>query len=210
VSAHISTSLNDIVYARIRLFSKGVSDALGGHLDKLAPEKTRGIILDFRNNGGGVLNEGLRCAELFVGKGKYLMRTVQHGGKIQNYVSISETPCSLPLVVLVNRNSASASEIVAAALRDEVGAPIVGTQTYGKATIEHIFPLQNGYRVKFTTGAMYSPKGKSWQRHGILPDYPVAQDVDILKRTAKLSASDRLARDSQLRVAHQILTRSER
>ena len=94
---------------------------------------------------------------------------------------------------------------MAAALQDGANALLVGENTYGKASMEKIFTLDNKYRLKFTTAALYSPKGKSWHTTGLVPDFPVSQGADIAGKTRKLQPELRLARDPQLLVAHRIL-----
>jgi len=197
---------NDVAYASIRRFADGVSVELKEKLSSLDAEKAAGVLLDLRGNSGGVFAEGLKCSELFIPQGKSLMRIVSHGSKINNYVSSNEEPLKFRLVVLVDGGSASASEIVAAALRDEARAIVVGAKTYGKATMEKIHTLKNKYRVKFTTAALYSPKGKSWQRTGIVPDFAIAQDAAVFAKTRGLPPQARLARDQQLWAAYQLLT----
>ena len=125
-----------VFYLAIRSFSVGVSQALEEHLAPLGEGEVAGIILDLRENAGGVFGEALKTAELFVPKDASLMRMVSHGNKINNYVSANEDPVPFPIALLVNGNSASGSEILAAALRDTAGAALVGAPTYGKGSME--------------------------------------------------------------------------
>jgi len=198
------TLTGDIGYIAIRKFSEGVSEEVKAELGAFTKEKVARLILDLRGNSGGVFNQALKCAELFIPKGKSLMRMVSHGSKINNYVSANEESFSFRLVVLVDKHSASASEILGAALREEAGATLVGTGTYGKATMERIYTLENKFRVKFTNAALYSPKGKSWQKTGLLPDFPASQELGLAGKLRKLKPDQRLAKDAQLRLAHRV------
>lgn len=194
-----------IGYLAIKTFSQGVSERCREELSRLTAPGCAGLILDLRGNGGGVLQEGLRTAELFLPKGQSIMRVVSHGGKVSNFVSAATTTVALPLAVLMDRQTASAAEILAAALADDCGATLVGTPTYGKASMERIFTLQNGYRVKFTTGAIYSPRGRSWHGRGLQPQVQSACDAATLERSRALSPSARLLHDAPLRAAHHVL-----
>ena len=196
----------NIGYVAVLSFAEGVNADLRAALESFAEKGVNALIVDLRNNSGGVFAEALKCAELFRNEGERLMRMVSHGNKVNDYVAGKVEPFQFHLAVLVNKKSASASEIVAAALQDGLNAPIVGENTYGKATMEKIFTLKNDYRVKFTTAALYSPKGRSWQKTGLMPDYPVAQAADIVGKTRKLEPATRLTRDYQLLVAYRILS----
>jgi len=197
---------SDVGYLAIRSFSQGVSEKCREELTRFQKDKVSRLMLDLRGNGGGVLQEGLKAAELFLPKGHSIMRVVSHGGKISNYVSSGEAPFVFQqLAVLVDGQTASAGEILAAALRDDGGATLVGSPTYGKASMERIFTLKNGCRVKFTTGAIYSPKGRSWHRKGLLPQIQSDLDPKQLERTRNLSFDVRLLNDPPLRAAHYFL-----
>ncbi len=202
---------DQILWLGIYKFAEGVSDEVAQRLrQKLAQDTpVKGLVLDLRNNSGGVFNEALKCAELFIPKGEAMMRMVSHGDKINTYVSTNEEPFTVPLIVLVNGGSASGSEILAAALRDSAQAFLVGGTTYGKASMERIFTLKNQYRVKFTTAALYSPKGISWQQKGLVPDFPVDQESDVVGKTRNLKPALRLANDRQLLVAHRFLAHTQ-
>lgn len=192
-------------YLAIRSFSQGVSTRCREELERFRKDRVGRLMLDLRGNGGGVLQEGLKTAELFLPKGHSIMRVVSHGGKISNYVSAGEAPFTFRLAVLVDGQTASAGEILAAALHDDCGATLVGSPTYGKASMERIFTLKNGCRVKFTTGAIYSPKGRSWHKKGLVPQIQSDLDPKQLERTRDLSFDVRLLNDPPLRAAHYVL-----
>jgi len=197
----------DIGYLAVRSFSQGVSDRCREELARFQSANVSRLIVDVRGNGGGIMQEGLKVAELFIPKGRCLMRVVSHGGKVSNYISSAEAPFTFQLAVLVDGQTASAAEILAAALRDESGATLVGSPTYGKASMERIFTLKNGCRTKFTTGAIYSPKGRSWHKKGLVPDIQADLDPKQLERTRSLGFDVRLLNDPPLRSAHYWLAR---
>ena len=199
----------DVEYIALKKFSKGVSEEIREAIQECVKEGVTRVLLDLRGNTGGVLNEALACSKLFVAKGKPVMILVSHGSKMTKYVSDNTEPFDVRLAVLIDKHSASASEIVAAALRDEAGALLVGTRTFGKATMEKTFALKNKYRVRFTNAAIYSPKGKTWQKNGLLPDIPVDQDVTVAAKLRKLPAKVRLLKDVQLRAAYRVLLAAE-
>ncbi len=199
---------NRVLLAEVRHFTKDVSKALTAGLDKHGIGQCAGVIIDVRGNGGGLLAEALKAAEIFVPKKKGLLRIVTHGSKVQNYVSGNETPLEVPLAVLIDHKSASASEILAAALKDSAGALLIGGRSFGKASMERTFPLENGYHVRFTIGALYSPAGRSWQKSGLAPDIPVAGDPDRLKALRRLPVARRLAEDGRLRAAWRLLEKA--
>lgn len=196
-----------IAYYHLVTFSEGISADLKARIEKLDAESCTGVIIDVRDNGGGVFSEALKSAELFVKEKDSLMRIVSRG-KVQNYVSANKTPFPFPVAVLVNRKSASCSEITAAALRDSTGAVLVGTRTFGKASMEKTLTLESEYRVRLTHAALYSPKGHSWHKKGLLPDFPVEQDASLFAKTRRLPVSDRLVKDPQLSVARRVLGRA--
>lgn len=140
--------------------------------DKAKPLK--GIVLDMRNNPGGLLNQSVEISDAFLKEGTI----VSTKGRIKNMESTAvakndgdEPTC--PIVVLVNEGTASAAEIVAGALQDNGRALIVGVQTFGKASVQTVIPLEDGAALKLTTAKYYTPSGRSIQAEGIIPDIVV-------------------------------------
>ena len=130
---------------------------------------------------GGVFAEALRTAELFLPAKSIILRTLQQEANLQNYISSNPSPFDFDLAILVNQKTASSAEILAGALQDHGKGVVIGTKTFGKGVIEKTFTLENEFRVKFITAAMLTPKGRSWDAKGILPDFLVEQDEKILK-----------------------------
>ena len=161
-------------YVRISTFQSRTGDALHRAIDRLRKEaggKLKGLVLDLRNNPGGVLNAAVAVSDAFLRKGLI----VYTEGRVEDSrLRFNATPDDVldgaPLVVLVNQGSASASEIVAGALQDHHRAIIMGQQTFGKGSVQTIIPLGNGAALKLTTARYYTPSGRSIQAEGIRPD----------------------------------------
>jgi carboxyl-terminal processing protease len=170
----------DIVHLRISSFDGGVAEDFVKALDKIRKQKTGGIILDLRNNPGGVLDEAVRVASQFLNGGNVLLvknakghirpMAVKPGGMVQN----------VPTVVLVNYGSASASEIVAGALRDRHRAPLVGETTFGTGTVLGEFRLADGSALLLAVEEWLTPDGHSFWHKGITPKYQVALPDDTV------------------------------
>lgn len=190
-------------YLRIKRFYSGLSLDLHQALTARGDSPMR-LVIDLRGNPGGVFAEGVRSAETFLGKNSILLRTVQRPNSLKRYVSGNTRPLDARAIILVDKHTASAAEIFSAALRDHGVAQLVGTSTYGKATMEQTMPLDNGYWVKFIVGAMYSPRGVSWFDKGLLPDFYV-ETATPLKTLEKLAPAQRLKQDLPLATAWKLL-----
>jgi carboxyl-terminal processing protease len=178
--------------------SENISRKLADALEKLRGRGIERLVLDLRGNSGGVFTEGLRLAEIFVPKGKVLLYTRERGDEIRSFVSSNPAPATFEIAVLVDRGTASSGEILAAALRAHAQALLVGTRTFGKATMERTFRLANDYRTKFIVGALYGPDGKTWHHRGLAPD------ISITGEGGGAPGAE-LDRDSQLRAAWNVL-----
>jgi carboxyl-terminal processing protease len=166
-------------YIRISQFQSGTGTSMRKQLSELKKENggdLKGLVLDLRNNPGGVLNASVSVADAFVKKGKI----VYTEGRVKDsLLTFNASPNDLlkdaPIVVLVNGGSASASEIVAGALQDHHRAIIMGTKTFGKGSVQTIMPMNNGAALKITTARYFTPSGRSIQAEGIEPDIKVEQ-----------------------------------
>ena len=160
-------------YVRISSFQDGTTHELGQALsffNKKMKGDLKGLILDMRNNPGGLLDEAVRVADLFLESG-IIVTTSSRNHQIDKREAIrdgDEPHC--PVIVLVNGGTASAAEIVAGALQDHKRAVILGTQTFGKGSVQTIYELGNGSALKLTVAKYYTPKGRSIQAEGIKPD----------------------------------------
>lgn len=183
---------------------QGLTDELDAQLLQLQEKGYKHIILDLRHNTGGVLNEGVRTANLFLSPQKIIVRTKSKATAAKPIVADKEG-YDFNMVVLIDEHTASASEIIVSAFQDLQRATIIGTKTYGKGVIETTYTLSNAYRVKFITSAMYSPLGKSWQSKGILPDFLVEQNNATYQAMKKLPLNQRLTSDLYLSTALKLL-----
>ncbi len=204
----IVTRLSDnIALIELKKFTADVSLKLRGKLEELRNEGFKALIIDLRNNSGGVLAEALRVVELFLPEKSILMRTVQREKNLQNYVSVNKDPFVFDLAVLVNPDTASSAEVVASSLQDHQKALIIGASTYGKGVFEKTITLKNNFRVKFISGAMYSPKGNTWQSKGVTPDFLVEQDEKTVAALFKIEPRERLSKDVAMITAYKVLKR---
>jgi carboxyl-terminal processing protease len=206
----IITQLTDrMLLVEIKKFTLNISKELEEELIKYRNSTVQSVIIDLRNNTGGILSEALKIVELFLPEKHILLRTVQRETGLQNYVSGNKEPFNFDVAILANKKTASSAEIMASALQDHQKALIVGIGTYGKAVFEKTFTLKNDYHVKFITGAMYSPKGKSWQGKGIVPDFLVEQNNDTLNALMKLEPKKRFQKDVAMITAYKLLNRRQ-
>ena len=187
-----------IGYIRITTFSEQTSPGLQKAIDDLQAETVEGLtglVLDLRNNPGGLLSEAIRVSDAFLEKGEIVSTRGRGKNDIQHaYARPGDISDGLPLVVLINSGSASASEIVAGALKDHRRAVVMGTRSFGKGSVQTITPMPGHGAMRLTTALYFTPSGVSIQAKGISPDIEVA-----LARIEKLEGG--LVREEDLRGA---------
>lgn len=188
-------------YVRISQFQEKTDDDLEKALKSLQSEhkELKGLVLDLRNDPGGLLDQAVRVSEHFVDEGKLIVYTEgrekdskmrftsRKGGKEGNY----------PIVVLINSGSASASEIVAGCLQDHKRAVVMGTQSFGKGSVQTIIPLSDNSGLRLTTARYFTPSGRSIQAKGITPDI-LAEKVEIAATTADKKSDGMHIREKDL------------
>ncbi len=168
-----SKELEDgIYYIRLSSFQERTSKDLEAALERAGKAGTTALVLDLRNDPGGLLNQAVAVTDMFLDKGQLIVYTQ---GRIKNQdlrftAEHSNGLPKLPMVVLVNGGSASASEIVAGALQDWKRAVILGTKTFGKGSVQTVVPLSDGSGLRLTTAKYFTPKGRSIHGTGIMPD----------------------------------------
>jgi len=163
-------------------FNSATTDQLSHALDRARTEigrELQGIILDMRSNRGGLLDQAQSVAEVFIGDGVIFSTQGRHPDSQRTYRSGSRRTAEAPLVVLVNGNSASAAEIVAAALQDRGRAAIVGTTSYGKGTVQTVIRLPNEGELILTWSRLLAPSGYTWNEQGVMPNICTAKVGDI-------------------------------
>jgi carboxyl-terminal processing protease len=181
-------------YVRMLSFSEGAHAPLAEALRKVRREGAQGILLDLRGNPGGLLDEAVLSASLFLPEDEVVVRTESRaqGGSVHE--TVGGTVSKLPLVVLIDRGTASAAEILAAALADNVGAPVVGTRSFGKGVFQQEEPLSNGGALKLTVGEYFTPDGVNLARsRGIHPDAKASDDPETAADEGKERAYSVLA-----------------
>jgi len=161
-------------YVRVKTFQEGVHRSLDRQVDDLEDRVRgglKGLVLDLRNNPGGLLDQAVRVADLFL-SGGLIVRTRGKRGRVleEEHAHPRGTHRAFPMVVLVNGGTASASEIVAGALQDHRRAVVLGTRTFGKGSVQTIIELEDGSALKLTVARYYTPNGRSIQESGVRPD----------------------------------------
>jgi carboxyl-terminal processing protease len=160
-------------YVRLAQFQERSDRDLQRALEKIVAEKTglKGLVLDLRNNPGGLLTQAVRVSDMFLDSGLIVYTEGRIEAQKQKYFAQKDgTSQEYPIVVLVNGGSASASEIVAGALQDHKRAVVLGTKTFGKGSVQTILPLDDNSALRLTTARYFTPKGRSIQATGIVPD----------------------------------------
>lgn len=168
---------NDIAYIRMTGFTEQTENGLRKAMQSLrqqAGDHLRGVVLDLRNNPGGLLDQAVSVSDDFVDQGEIVSTRARHPEDSQRWdAKDGDITGGLPLVVLTNGGSASASEIVAGALQDHRRAIVVGTRTFGKGSVQTVIPLEGNGAMRLTTARYYTPSGRSIQGLGITPDIEV-------------------------------------
>ena len=188
LSSRLETAQGEkLGYVHFAAFSEGAHEALKRAVRKLQRRGARGLVLDLRGNGGGLLEEAVLSASVFLPEGETVVSTDSRSQGHAVYKAKGGNLPSLPIVVLIDGNTASAAEILAAALADDAGAKIVGTRSFGKGVFQQEIDLSNGGALKLTVGEYFTPDGTNLAGDGIDPDVPVRDRP----RTARDEAVER-------------------
>lgn len=184
-SVYTRTIDDNILYIRITSFDKKVAADVKTALLKHAA-KSKGIILDLRNNPGGLLDQAVDLTDLFIDEGVIVSQKGRNKSDDVSYSATKKTTiCRLPLVVLVNEGSASASEIVSGAMQDLKRGVIVGATTFGKGSVQVVMSITDTEAIKLTIARYYLPSGRTIQAVGVIPDVEV--DAGEIKNTKMAS-----------------------
>lgn len=174
VASNIESNIleNNIGYIKILQFSNGIYNEFKTEYDKLIDtDKVDSLIIDLRNNPGGLVNEVLNIANMLVGDG--IMLKVEYGDGTTKVYNSNSSKCNIPLVVLVNENSASASEILAGCVKDLNAGTVIGTTTFGKGIMQSVMPLEDGGGVSITVAKFYTASMSEIHGKGIVPDIEI-------------------------------------
>jgi carboxyl-terminal processing protease len=176
-------------------------------LKKQSGGKLRGLVLDLRNNPGGVLEAAVGVSDAFLDQGVIVTANGRApDAKFEMDAKAGDVMQGAPIVVLVNGGSASASEIVAGALQDNHRAKLLGQQTYGKGSVQTVMPLSDGHAIKLTTSKYFTPSGASIHEKGIKPDIVIGtKEIEEHGNVDKPEVQGNLAADYELRMALETL-----
>lgn len=190
----------NIGYLKLSTFDEGCGQEFKTKFEELKKQGITSLIIDLRNNGGGIVEEALEIADLMVDKDQTLLITTDKNGKEEVKKSKADKTINMPIILLTNENSASASEILAGALKDLNAAKIVGTKTYGKGVIQELLTLSDGSGLKITTNEYYTPNHNKINKVGISPDVEVKLPEE---EQDKVTVEE--SKDTQLQKAIEIL-----
>ncbi len=191
---------NSIGYIQISTFDDGCYDEFKQKIDELKTKNIKSLIIDLRNNGGGIVEEAINIADLFTTKNSTLLITTGKNTEEEITKAKKDKEIDMPIVILVNENTASASEILTAAIKENCDkVTIVGKTTFGKGVIQTIFTLTDGSGLKLTTNEYYTPKRNKINKIGIKPDV----EVDFPENESVYSIEKQ--KDTQLQKAIELL-----
>jgi carboxyl-terminal processing protease len=184
-----------LAYVHLSTFSRGSHAELRSKIESLYKRRAQGLLLDLRQNGGGLLLEGVLNASALLPGGKVVVRTSGREQPSHVYRTIGDPLPRKPIVVLIDGDTASAAEILTAALADNGYATVAGSRSFGKGSFQRVIPLDNGGALDLTVGAYLTPKGVSLAGHGIEPSAPAADNPKTvrdegLSKALKLLASE--------------------
>src|SRR5438093_10131416 len=190
-------------YVRLTQFQERTDEDLEKAIDKISKQsggKLEGLVLDMRNNPGGLLTQAVRVSDLFLDSGMIVYTDGRLESQKQRYYAHKrKNHVECPMVVLVNGGSASAAEIVAGALQDHRRALVLGTQTFGKGSVQTILPLGDNSALRLTTARYYTPRGRSIQATGITPDIIMGNEVASVKSPGAPGEGGDFLREENLR-----------
>jgi len=191
---------NNIGYLKVSTFDSGCSEEFEEKFEELKKSNIQSLIIDIRNNGGGIVDEALNIAELITNKDETLLITVDKNNKEEITKSKKDRKIDMEIVLLINENSASASEILAGILKDHNKAKLVGVKSYGKGVIQELLNLSDGSGLKITTNEYYTPNRNKINEIGIEPD-EIIKLPEELEKLLEIEES----KDNQLQKAIEIL-----
>jgi carboxyl-terminal processing protease len=187
-----SKVIDNLGYVRLTQFQEATGRDLAKAIKQFKEQKVQGAILDLRNNPGGLLTAAVDVSEQFLPTGKLVVYTKSREGKKDEWVAKAKDQLEdLPVIVLVNEGSASASEIVAGALQDWGRGVVVGTTSFGKGSVQTILALGDGSGLRLTTAKYYTPKGRSIQSTGITPDIVVKLTAPVVAKGSEGKSGDK-------------------
>ncbi len=191
---------NNIGYIRITNFDRNTHKQFKQAYDKISKSNLKGLIIDLRNNPGGLLDTVIKIANELLPKGCIVYTEDKAGNK--KYAYSDENYIKLPLAILVNGNSASASEVLSGAVKDLKRGVLIGQKTFGKGLVQNLFPLKDGSAIKVTIAKYYTPAGICINGKGIEPDYKIEMSDEMTNKISILNLDE----DLQLKKAIEVLS----
>jgi carboxyl-terminal processing protease len=170
--------VEDLAYLELQQFTNETVSDLSDELERIVDEGYRGLILDLRRNPGGGLDATVEVADMFLDGGLVLTQVDRDGSQHEFNATSGGEAVDLPVVILVSKGSASGSEVLAGALRDHGRATLVGEQTFGKGSVNHLRNLSNGGALYVTIARWLTPNGEQIEGVGLSPDVPIALSED--------------------------------
>jgi carboxyl-terminal processing protease len=171
----------NIGYLRLAFFSESTLTELDAFMNSALKQGMTRLILDLRNCPGGLLDGAVSVTGRFLNPGEKIVTVKYRDGREQSYVADKEPHYQLPIIVLINTETSSGAEIMAAALAENRHVRLVGEKTLGKGTVEKIMKLHNGWGIKLSVAYFYSPQGHNWQGQGISPDFILPGPINFEK-----------------------------
>lgn len=188
---------NKIGYISISIFSSNTYKEFNKALEKLEKNNMKALVIDVRNNPGGHLDQVSDIIDLFLNKND-VMYQIKNDGKKKRVYAATNSKRKYKIAVLINKNSASASEILAAALKDSYNSSVVGVNSYGKGSVQKQYKLSNGSSIKYTVKKWYTPKGESIDKKGVEP-------TEIIEQSENYFNNPSIDNDTQLQKAIEIV-----
>lgn len=188
---------NKIGYISISIFSSNTYKEFNKALEKLEKNNMKALVIDVRNNPGGHLDQVSDIIDLFLNKND-VMYQIKNNGKKKKVYAATNSKRKYKIAVLINKNSASASEILAAALKDSYNSSIVGVNSYGKGSVQKQYKLSNGSSIKYTVKKWYTPKGESIDKKGVEP-------TEVIEQSENYFNNPSIDNDTQLQKAIEIV-----
>jgi len=189
---------NDIGYLRISMFDEETAKDFKEHINALEKKGIKGLVIDLRNNPGGLLDQCLKVADVILGEQVIVYTEDRHGNR--EIEESDKKQLDIPLTILVNNGSASASEILAGAVKDGNRGKIIGTTTFGKGLVQQVKPLKDGTGFKYTVSQYFTPNGTNIHGTGVEPDI-VVELPEELREESTIERS----KDSQLKKAIEVI-----
>ena len=197
-------------YVQIKEFTEGTPEQFRTAYEELKKENMKGMIIDLRNNPGGLLTSVCETLEQILPEGMIVYTEDKYGNR-DEHTCEGKTPIEIPLVVLINEESASAAEIFAGAVKDHQIGTLVGTTTFGKGIVQKTYALGDGSAVKMTVSKYYTPKGVNIHGEGIHPDVEVEwpekeENLSDVSELSELPENEWLSKDNQMKKSMQVLS----